>query len=168
MTAFQHDETASSRLDYTLLRDGGISLYYSEEILGEDLDWMRDQHYLVHEFDCTTWRTEDIFHTQVAETFGFPSYYGRNPAAFNDCMRDVEVPNEGGMILLFRGVDSITLRGGKFFPIVLDILAGMCRANLLFGRRLLVLLHSRNPSIEFEPVGAVPVMWNPREWLNSK
>jgi hypothetical protein len=42
MTAFSHDETSWSRLDYKLLRDGGVCLYYSDGILQEDLAWLRN------------------------------------------------------------------------------------------------------------------------------
>jgi hypothetical protein len=37
MAAFSNDATTWSRLDYRLLRDGGVSLYYSADILAEDL-----------------------------------------------------------------------------------------------------------------------------------
>ena len=33
--------------------------------------------------------------------------------------------------------------------------------------RLLTLAQSDDPRIEFEPVGAHPVIWNPREWLDK-
>ena len=81
-------------------------------------------------------------------------------------MGDVEVPDQGGMVLLFRGVESVTVPE-KFLSAVLDVLAHASRDNLLFGRRLLVLLHSHDPRIQFELVGCMSVSWNPREWLNS-
>jgi len=38
---------------------------------------------------------------------------------------------------------------------------------LLLGQRLLALVQSDDPRIRFERIGAVPVNWNPREWLDS-
>ena len=168
MAPFTHDESGWSRLDYTLMRDGGVVLYHSDSVLDEDVAWLRSERYVIHEFHGRRWRGEGDFHADVAKTLEFPAYYGRNLDAFNDCMGDVEVPVEGGMAILIRNVDAVDIRAGQFLPVILDILAGTTRTNLLFGRRLLTLLQSRNPAIEFPAVGAVPVMWNPREWLDSK
>jgi len=168
MAQFTHDESSWSRLDYAILRDGGVALYYADSILAEDLAWLRSERYEIQEFDAGAWRVEGDFHDAVAKTLKFPAYYGRNLDAFNDCMGDVEVPDEGGMAILIRNVDGVDLREGQFLPVILDILVGTTRTNLLFGRRLLTLLQSRNPAIEFPAVGAAPVMWNRREWLNSK
>ena len=168
MAIFAFTSESWSRLDYSLLQGGGIHLYYSDGVLQEDLGWLRAEKYVIHEFDCMTWKTEEGFHADVAKVLKFPSYYGKNLDAFNDCMGDLEVPSEGGVVLLFRAVDSVDFRQGKFFWTVLDILIRVSRGNLFFGRRLIVILQSRNPKIEFEPIGAVPVTWNSREWLNSK
>lgn len=168
MAAFTYDESSWSRLDYVLLRDGGVGIYWADHILHEDLAWLRNERYAIHEFNGANWRVEADFHDAVAETLSFPGYYGRNLDAFHDCMGDVEVPVEGGMVILIRNVDAVGLGEGQFLPVVLDILAATTRQKLLFGRRLLTLLQSRNPAIDFSPVGAVPVMWNPREWLRSK
>ena len=35
---------------------------------------------------------------------------------------------------------------------------------LIDGRRLLALVQSNSPTLEIEPVGAIPVTWNDREW----
>lgn len=168
MALFTQDESNWSRLDYRLLQDGGVALYHSDQVLGEDLAWLRRERYAIHEFDARHWRSEEDFHADVAKALEFPAYYGRNLDAFNDCMRDVEVPVDGGMAILIRNVETVEQREGEFVQVILDILAGTIRTNLLLGRRLLTLLQSRNPAIEFRAVGAVPVMWNPREWLNSE
>jgi hypothetical protein len=83
-------------------------------------------------------------------------------------MADVEVPMEGGTAIVIRNVDSVELRDGQFISVILDILAGTTRKNLLFGRRMLTLLQSENPRIAFPVVAPVTVMWNPKEWLNSE
>jgi hypothetical protein len=38
---------------------------------------------------------------------------------------------------------------------------------LLFGRRLLTLAQCDDPRAAFDPVGAHPALWNPREWLDK-
>lgn len=37
----------------------------------------------------------DSFHDRFAETFGFPSFYGRNMDAWVDCMSDLDDPDAG-------------------------------------------------------------------------
>lgn len=167
MASFSHDESGWSRLDYRLLRDGGVILYHSDAILHDNLAWLRGEKYEAHEFDARTWTSEEAFHADVAETLKFPEYYGRNLDAFNDCMGDVEVPLAGGMAIVIRHVDAVNLRDGQLVPLVLDIIVDTTRTNLLFGPRLLTLLQSENPGIVFPTVGAVSVAWNPKEWLSS-
>jgi hypothetical protein len=38
---------------------------------------------------------------------------------------------------------------------------------MLLGRRLLILVQSDNPTIQFGRLGGVPALWNHREWLNK-
>ena len=51
---------------------------------------------------------------------------------------------------------------------MLDSIAGQARRAVLTGHRMLCLVHSGDPKITFEPVGAMPVMWNPAEWLDAR
>ncbi|WSE02425.1 hypothetical protein OG574_02955 [Streptomyces sp. NBC_01445] len=50
---------------------------------------------------------------------------------------------------------------------MLDILADRARSAALFGHRIMCLVHSNDPDISFEPVGAMPVQWNDAERLDS-
>jgi RNAse (barnase) inhibitor barstar len=106
-------------------------------------------------------------HVAMATTLSFPDYYGMNLNAMNDCISDLEVPAEGGLVLVFSRFDSFSLRHRDVAQGVLDLLADNARRFLLFGRRLLVLVQSDDPRIAFEPVGATAVSWNPKEWLNT-
>jgi hypothetical protein len=51
---------------------------------------------------------------------------------------------------------------------LLDIFASQARSAALIGNRMMCLLHSNDPRLSFEPVGAMPVLWNDAEWLDSK
>jgi RNAse (barnase) inhibitor barstar len=150
---------------------GGVILYWADRVLAEDLAWLRQERYVIHEFDGSKWRAEDDLYKDVAKALGYSGYFGRNLAAFSDCMLDVEVPDDGGMVILIRDIDAVERHDQQFLWDLLDILDHTTRRNLLFGRRLLTLLQSRNsartPAIDFSGVGAVHVTWNPREWLNS-
>lgn len=50
---------------------------------------------------------------------------------------------------------------------VLDIVADRARGAALFGHRIMALVQSDDPDIAFEPVGAMAVMWNAAEALDS-
>lgn len=181
MAAFSRNECRlverDCRLDYKLLRTGGVAFYWANHVLAEDLAWLRTQQYAIHEFDGCNWRVEADFHDDLAKALQFPDYYGRNLNAFKDCMDDVEVPDDGGMVILIRNIEAVERyaverHDPEFLWDVVDILGRTTRANLLFGRRFVTLLQSRNPAripgIDFSGVGAVHADWNPREWLNSK
>jgi RNAse (barnase) inhibitor barstar len=149
-----------------MLRNGGVTAYHAEAVLTEDIRWFEQQGYDIRHFDGHAWKDESAFHQHIAHALEFPSYYGQNLDAFNDCMTDVEVPAEGGMVFVIRNVDAAHLQC-EWFHVVLQILADAVRFNLLFGRRFLVLLQSDDPGMTFPLLGAFAVQWNPREWLNS-
>lgn len=167
MAAFRDDTNDFQQLDYALLRNGSINLYYRAELLGEDIEWLAAHSYRIDNFDCSTWQTEEDMYSAFAATLDFPDYFGRNLAALNDCLRDIEVPKESGRILVFHRYDAFAVKMPEIAWHVLDILEINSRTYLLFGRRLLTLLQSNDPEIQFKSVGACPVRWNNQEWLNK-
>jgi RNAse (barnase) inhibitor barstar len=167
MTSFREDPSEWQRLDWRLLHNSPIALYYRAEILAEDLAWLRTQGYAVDEFDSSKWDSAAGFHSDVELRLGFPDYYGQNLDAFNDCMRDIEIPNSGGRAIVFHRFDTFAKREPSVAQAVLDIMAKSAWRSLLVGRRLLTLVQSDDPGIMLETVGAHPVIWNPREWLNK-
>jgi hypothetical protein len=46
-------------------------------------------------FDGNRLTDWDAFHNAFAETFGFPSFYGRNMNAWIDCMSSLDAPEDG-------------------------------------------------------------------------
>ena len=111
MAAFSRNEHSlverDCRLDYKLLRTGGVTLYWADRVLAEDLAWLRKEQYAIHEFDGCNWRVEDDFHDEVANALQFPGYYGRNLNAFKECMGDVEVSDDGGMVIVIRNIEAV-------------------------------------------------------------
>jgi RNAse (barnase) inhibitor barstar len=153
----------ANRLDFDLLRESPVTLYHSREVLAEHLAWLRNNGYTIHEFDCSGWSTEEDFHDAASRTLGFPGYYGRNLAAFNDCLCAIKVPEEGGTVLAFRSFDVFhrNTLGGAWH--ILDIVARWSRYFLLTGRRLMALIQSDDPKFRVEPVGARPILLNTEE-----
>jgi RNAse (barnase) inhibitor barstar len=165
MAVFQGDDF--NRLDWRLLQNGAIQLYHRLSILQEDIAWLLDHRYLLQEFDCSVWKSHDDFHDAMSSTLNFPDYYGRNIAAFNDCLSDLEIPDEGGVVLVFLHFDHFVAKDAEFAGWVLDYIQDNAWRFSLWGRRLLSLLQSDDAHIQLRPIGACAPSWNPREWLDS-
>jgi hypothetical protein len=74
---------------------------------------------------------------------------------------------DGGVVLELRHFDAFARAEPRFAHTILDSIESTSRRFLVTGRRLLALVQSDDPRIRFERVGAMPVNWNPREWLDS-
>jgi RNAse (barnase) inhibitor barstar len=176
MTAFTLEEEAEDRLDWRILRDGSISLYRNNQFLDDDVSWLRSNGYRIVSFDCANWSSSDLMHESLKGALSFPSYYGRNLDALNECMsEDLEVPEVGGLVLVLKHFDRYSNgHGAELKPsgrteveVVLDIFACASRRFLLTGRRLMTLAQSDDPRIHFEHLGGASTQWNRREWLNK-
>jgi RNAse (barnase) inhibitor barstar len=167
MAVFREEPNTWQRLDWRLLQNGSIAMYLRPAVLEDDISWLVENGYRVDRLDCSDWVDPEVAHAALSTALAFPDYYGRNLDALNDCMRDLDVPLEAGRVLVFERFDVPAAALGDFAYVVLDIVAGVARDKLLFGRRLITLVQSNDPALGFPPVGATPVGWNPREWLDS-
>jgi RNAse (barnase) inhibitor barstar len=155
------------RLDWRILQAGAVSLYFRQETLKDAVDWFASRQYLVYNFDCSKWQSVEALHMDLQQTLHFPDYYGHNMDAFNDCLSDIEVPDIGGTVLVFRRFDLFAKGYRQAAQGILDIIESNSRRFLLTGQRLISLVQSDDPTIHFEPVGCSPVRWNPAEWFNK-
>jgi RNAse (barnase) inhibitor barstar len=166
------------RLDWVILRDGGIALYWRSEILADDVKWFEAKNYVIHSFDAAHWDSDEPMHEEFRRALNFPDWYGRNPNALHDCIQnDLVIPENGGLVLVFHHYDHF-VRATRFpsrtgdtcgsgAEVTLDILAGAIRYHSLLGRRLLVLIQSDDPKVQFGLLGGITPIWNWREWLNK-
>jgi len=163
MTIFQNNSDEWQRLDWSILQNGWISLYWKNEVLDEDLEWFKKENYILVDFDSKTWTEEKEMHKQLKKKLNFPEYYGENFDALNDCLSELKILNFG-QIVTFRHLDSLD---PKRVHKLLDVFASNSRRQMLFGKRLIILAQVDNPNYRIEQVGATPVMWNGAEWLIS-
>jgi RNAse (barnase) inhibitor barstar len=168
MNAFSDDPASWQRLDWQLLQNSSVTLYHSHEILAGDLRWLGENGYDIRSLELGAWSASQDYLVAIGQVLRFPQFYGRSLDAFNDCLSDVPISQEGGLVLVLREYQQLSVAFPSIAQAVLDILADNARWFLLTGRRLLVLVQSSDPRIAFEPVGATSVMWNPKEWLDSK
>jgi RNAse (barnase) inhibitor barstar len=154
------------RVDRLLLSNSPVALYHSREVLRADIAALESYGYRCPAFECGEWECEAEMHRTFAARLEFPDYYGHNLDALDECMGDLDVPEVGGLAVVLWGFDGFLRRFPRAWHI-LDIIAHASWHHLLYGRLLLGLVQSDDARLSPEPVGARPVMWNPREWLNK-
>lgn len=166
MAVFQEPEDFQ-RLDYELLLNGSITLYFRPDYLAEDASWLKAHDYRLDSFDCSAWDSEETMYEALATTLEFPEYFGRNLDAVNDCLSDIEVSEDGGRAFIFHRYDVFAAKMPKVAWQLLNIVQNNSWHFLLLGRRLMTLVQSNDPGIRFEPVGVIHVSWNRREWVDK-
>jgi hypothetical protein len=171
MPPFPRDLTAPG-IDYFLIRDGVVTLFWRERLFEDALAELRAMGYKVVELDAAASVDVQAFLVAVGKAFDFPDYYGRNLDALNDCLRDVATfdygsdPDSTGTVVAFRHYDRIVSMDASRAEAVLDILTDRARDGLLIGHRMMVLIQSDDPDLSFGPLGAQSARWNQREWMD--
>lgn len=169
MTPLEVRDETWQRLDYTFLQNGHVVLFRGSEVLATAVAGLTDLGYRIVRLDARTWTTEQMMHRQLAGALAFPSYYGHNLDAFNDCLSDVATyeygsdPQSAGLVLVLDGYDTFALSNRQDAEVLVDVFASVARYGLLFSNRMLCLLRVDDPAFAMPPVGAAPVLWNPHE-----
>ena len=151
-----------------------MHLFWHDDVLAETVELLSNFGYRVVAFDARDWQTDQDMLVDLGRALSFPDYYGRNLDALNDCLSDVATydygatPVDKGTLVAVRGYDAFTERSPKTAQALLDIFATQARHGALVGHRMLLLVQTADPRASYEPVGATPVMWNPKEQLNAK
>ncbi|WP_078999377.1 barstar family protein [Streptomyces sp. WM4235] len=152
-----------------------VTLFWRRRLLTNALEQLADRGFRIVHLAANGWTTERDMHRTIAAALQFPDYYGHNLDALNDCLGDVacygpydDAAECTGLVLSFTDYDHFAATSPRAAQIVLDIIADQARRAAVVQRRFFALVHSNDPDIRFEPVGATPVMWNSDEWLDSK
>ena len=165
--AFGDRPADRERLDWMLFQNGGVVLYHKQQVLAEHSAALVREGYQLCELDATGWKDARGFHEDVKRVFSFPSHYTNNLASLVDALAELEIPAGGAVAVQMRRYDRFAKVESHLAWSILDAMETTSRRLLLTGRRLLTLVQSDDPRIKFERVGAMPVNWNPREWLES-
>lgn len=173
MAAFDPGAELPGQLDFLLLRNTFVTMFWDTTILEPTVAWLGDHGYHVVPIDAAEWTDEADLHRDIAAALDFPDYYGENLDALNDCLRDVVSCDYGndadatGFVLVLHHYDGFAAAAPRVAHAVLDIFADRARGALLIGRRMMCLVQSDDPRLTFPPVGAAPVLWNDAEWMNA-
>jgi hypothetical protein len=174
VATWDSDAETTHPVDFRLVHNTFVTMFWRSSLLDETVDWLGSHGYHVVEFDAGSWDSDADMYDGVALGLNFPDYFGRNLDALNDCMRDVASGDYGwdadatGLVIVLRAFDVFTAVDRRTAQIMLDIFADQARCAILIGHRIICLVQSNDPRLAFEPVGAMPVMWNDAEHLNSK
>jgi len=174
MAAFDPSGELPQELDFSLVRNTFVTLFWDPAVLETATSWLGEHGYRVVTIDAGDWVEESDLHRDIAAALQFPDYYGKNLDALNDCMRDVAWGEYGsdlsatGFVLVLRHYDAFAVRQPRAAHVVLDIFATQARNAALIGHRMMCLVQSDDPRLSFPVVGATPVMWNDAEWLATK
>lgn len=151
-----------------------VTLFWRKRLLTQAVERLEDRGFRVIRLEAYQWNTERDMHHAMAAALDFPDYYGRNLDALNDCLGDVAcyggydgAPEGTGLVLVFNDYDRFAATCSRAAQVVLDIIADQARQAAVLQRRFFSLVHSNDANIKFEPVGAMPVMWNSDEWLDA-
>ena len=155
------------RMDTRLLQHGAVVLYHRVSVLHQDAALLRQEGYTFYELDAAAWDTPATFYRDAKRVLGIPEQYGDNLAVLIDALGDLEMSPQGGAALQIRRFDVFARAQRQLAQTVLDMIETTSRRHLLSGRRFLGLVQSDDPRIKFDRVGAVPVVWNPREWRDE-
>jgi hypothetical protein len=122
--AIFHEST--DRIDYLLLQAGPVAKYWKREVLETDLGWLAEHGYRVDRLDVGELDEASLLR-ELGELLDFPDYYGQNLNALDDCLSDLEIPDQGGWVVVLLGIDRLAVRDPELVGIVLRSFARQSR-----------------------------------------
>lgn len=169
MAVFDRHKNNCSKIDWEILVNGAISLYYNYKVLEEDIKWLIENNYKVVRINLKELNTIELFHEKIKEMCNFPEYYGENMPALCDCLRhDLEIPFEGGFALVLENFDLFYKKDKNSAHQILEILSRESRERILTGERLISLVHTNDPKFKPEEVGSFEIPWNRHEFIDEQ
>lgn len=169
MASFSKDDC--ERLDWELLQDSAVTLFWRRELFDATIAWLNDQKYAVHVVDCQSleqFQAEMTRILQFQKNFGYEPWSG-NLDALNDAFRHLDFSNQTGIAFGLLRIDRLmnSKSNRDWIHGVLDTIEGHSRDYLLFGERLICLAQSDDARVHFEPLGGRAPQWNRAEWFNK-
>jgi RNAse (barnase) inhibitor barstar len=131
MSCFSNDSV--QQIDWQLFQNGWVTMYWRKELIEEHCAWLTKHAYQLHRFDRNNWFSDEIALSEIARELRFPEYFGKNLDALNDCLRDLEIPNEGGLAIVLLHYDRFAVKNPQVVYTILDVFADNARSYMLLG-----------------------------------
>lgn len=162
MASFSADDY--DRLDWELLQDSAVTLYWRRALFDEADAWLHSHDYIVHVINCDLidhFRAEMTRILQFKRNFGYEPWTG-NLDALNDALRELDFGNSAGIAFGFLHIDRRMESDSDRDWIlgVLDLFERHSRDYLLLGERLICLAQSDDASVCLGPLGGRTPNWN--------
>ena len=155
MVEFKNEPKTWGRLDYEILSRGFLKPYSDYRVLENDIVWLKSEGYKIIQFDCEEWTNKEIMHNALHGQFDFPNYYGHNWDALQECLNEIEIQNNG-LVVLFDNLDKVNI---KMAHTLIDVFVSSAQRHLIFSQRLLVLVKVESRKFELKPYGARELYW---------
>lgn len=163
MAVFRQDEPGyTQRLDFRILSVSPVALYCNPSVLRADVDWFVAEGYRVETLRTGVSASPEALLGAFGRVLSLPDRCGTTFDAFNACLSEVEVA-EPGLVLVLDNFGTFAAAFQRQAQALLDVCTYHSRRLLLTGQRFVLLVHTKDPRLCFEPVGANPVPWNPAE-----
>lgn len=162
MAAFSDEDQTWNRVDWRLLQVGAVSLYHRSDLLDEHTGWLKGHGYRVVGMDAANWPDRAVALREIGRALDFPRHYTRHPGALNRCLGNLDLPDSGGLALVFHGFDAFHRADPLAAWQILDTVEYRSRQFLLTGKRLLALVHVADENLRLPPIGGRHI---PRNWI---
>ncbi len=147
------------------MQNGAVTLFRDRVEFDYAVSWLTNREYVMHAIEATNVAS---FVPQMSHALDFPIQYGRkwngNLDALNDRVGDIAFDSVAGVGFAFDNYDQLASDDYRLAHSTLDIIAWNSRFHLLFGHRLLALVLSDDPNLQFESLGAQDARWNNIRW----
>jgi Barstar (barnase inhibitor) len=129
------------------LRDAGRSGVYRVAQADEVLDATRGSELDVVHVDLTGASDKAQLLAQFASALAFPSWFGHNWDALEDCLSDLSWRDGQGHVFIIEGFEGMHARRRDDFGVLLDILASSAQYWQQRGRPFFVAFVDRRASL---------------------
>lgn len=150
-----------------------VALFNDLAAIEEAIKRFREEAWTVHEFDCAQFTSQESFLNDILHRTGSlesgHTYESINMLQFRDLLRGYDVPEDTGMLLAFKNLDSFPVGYPEFFQELLQTLA--CEHYRLLksrGARFMVCAHIANRSKEFDPLYTIKAEWVTRTYFSKE
>jgi Barstar (barnase inhibitor) len=164
------EETEPLGLDYQLMQNGAVSLFWRRWVMERAIERLKRQGYRVLLVDAAksapVGKLLQAIAVQVPE---WPEGYVSTLDGLADALSEMNFPVETGIVIAFVGYSEFERQSPQEARMVLDIIEGQSRFCLLFGLRLLGLVHVDDPDIDLGSLGGRRASWNGAEmWQRNR